>query len=332
MNRKSFRRALLAVVAAFLSMPVTTHAQDVGRVRDGELAASGAPVLYDAIVSIRPDWLPAGNANRVAVFVNGAYRGDASELRTIRTDSVVSVRLETPGYAAHSLRRYPAGTFDTVILVVMRSSALEPRKRFTASFHAGMSFSSISSSAQRGMEGAGYDAPFIRYADAIIAFKNEGATVPVAVGGTINARVRGRWGIALTGLHTRAAWAGGFKSIAPPVRAISTTATTSEGAVLVTADQSVFRLGVGPVFQRVDWEWASAPCQCKDNSASSSSSIGAAGEAMVSIPIGRVPLRPSMRLFGRYYPEQEVEAGATGERLQVGGFMMTIGVGLATHF
>lgn len=326
------RRALLAALTLFALAPVTLNAQTVGRMRDRELAASGAPVLYDAIASIHPDWLPLGGANRVAVFVNGAYRGDASELRNISTDSVGSVRLETPGYAAQFLSRYPAGTFDRVILVAMRSSALNPRERFTASFHAGMSVSSISSSVQRGMEGAGYDAPFIRYRDVIVAFKNQGTAVPVAVGGTINYRMRGRWGIALTGLHTRAAWAGGFKPVAPPVKAISTTATTSEGAVLVTADQSVFRLGVGPVFQRVDWEWASAPCQCSDLSATRTSSTGAAGEMVVSIPVPRVPVRPSMRVFGRYYPEQEIEAGATGERLQVGGFTMAIGVGLSTHF
>jgi hypothetical protein len=332
MTGRTLRCALLAALTIFALTPFTLHAQTAGRMRELELAASGAPVLYDAIASIHPEWLPPGDANRVGVFVNGAYRGDASELRNIRTDSVVGVRLVTPAYAAQHLRRFPAGTFDRVIVVVMRSSALAPRGRFTASFHAGMSVASISSSVQRGMKGAGYDAPFIRYRDAIVAFKNPQTTVPVAVGGTINYRMRGRWGIALTGLHTRAAWAGGFKSTAPPVKAISTTATTSEGAVLVTADQSVFRLGVGPVFQRVDWDWASAPCQCSDLSARRTSSTGAAGEIVMSIPVARVPVRPSMRVFGRYYPEQEIEAGATGERLQVGGFMMTIGVGMATHF
>jgi hypothetical protein len=332
MTGTMLRRALLAALTLFTLAPISLDAQAVGRIRDRELAASGSTILYDAIASIHPDWLPPGRANRVAVFVNGVYRGDASELRKIRTDSVGTVRLETPGYAAQYLRRYPAGTFNRVILVVMRGSPPAPRGRFTVAVHGGSSVVSISSSARRGMEGAGYDAPFIRYADAIVAFKKEGTTVPVAVGGTLNYRMRGRWGIALTGMHTRAAWAGGFKSTAPPVRAISTTATTSEGAVLVTADQRVFHVGVGPVFQRVDWEWASKPCQCSDLSASRTSSIGVAGEVVMSIPVPRVPLRPSMRLFGRYYPEQEIKAGATGERLQVGGFVMTIGVGLATNF
>ncbi|WP_420125496.1 hypothetical protein [Longimicrobium sp.] len=332
MTRITLRRALLGALTLFALAPVAVHAQMVGRLQDRDLAASGSTILYDAIASIHPEWLPAGGANRVAVFVNGTYRGDASELRKIPTDSVASVRLQTPGYATEYLRRYPAGTFDRVLLVATRSSTLSPRERFTVSVHAGMSVSSISSLVERGMEKAGYEDPFVRYRDVIVAFKSPATTVPLAVGGTINYRMRGRWGMALTGLHTRAAWAGRFKPVAPPLKAVSTTATTSEGAVLITADQSVFRVGVGPAFQRADWEWASAPCQCEDLSATRTSAFGAAGEIVASIPLPRVPVRPSMRVFGRYYPDQEIEAGATGERFQVGGFTMAIGLGLSTHF
>src|SRR5688500_7832609 len=102
---------VLAVVLPALA-PMALDAQTVGRMRDHELATSGSPILYDAIASIHPDWIPLGGAHRMAVFVNGAYRGDGSELRNISTDSVGSVRLETPEYAARFLRRYPAGSFD----------------------------------------------------------------------------------------------------------------------------------------------------------------------------------------------------------------------------
>ncbi|HEU4884897.1 MAG TPA: hypothetical protein VFT45_21745 [Longimicrobium sp.] len=323
---------MLATLMVFVLTPITLPAQAVGRMRDHELAASGAPILYDAIAAIHPDWLPPGGANRVAVFVNGVYRGDAGELRNIRTDSIGSVRLETPGYAAQYLRRYPAGSFDRVILVVTRGSAPASRGRFTVAFHGGSSVASMASAAHRELRAAGYGAQYEIFGQPpqVRTFKEKDAKVPFTTGASVNYRITDRWGVALVGVRTHTGWAGGFNEDANTV--VSTRTTSSEAAVLATADRGVLRVGVGPVYQRAEWNWATTWCGCKDLRTETSSSLGAAAEVVARVPLGRFPVNPSLSFLGRYYAAREVTFLAPDENVEVGGFMLTMGMGVSVHF
>jgi hypothetical protein len=332
MTGTTFRRALLAALTIFALGPVTLHAQEVGRLRDSELAASGAPVLYDAIASIHPEWLPLGSAHRVAVFVNGTYRGDASELRNIRTDSIGSVRLETPGYAAQYLRRYPAGSFDRVILVATRGGAPAPRGRFTIALHGGSSVASMASAAHRELQDAGYGAQkqTVGEPPVVHTFKDRGDRAPFTTGGSVGYRITETWGVAVAGLRTYAGWAGGFNQGENTV--VSTRVTSSEAAILATADRGVLRAGVGPAYQQAEWTWATTWCGCKDPRTETSSSLGVAAEVVARVPLGRFPVNPSLSFLGRYYPAREVTFRAPDEQLEVGGFMLTLGMGLSTHF
>lgn len=330
MTGTTLRRALLAALTLFALAPVTLDAQTVGRMRDRELASSGAPVLYDAIASIHPDWLPDGGANRVAVFVNGAYRGDASELRNIRTDSVGTVRLETSTYAAQYLRRYPAGTFDRVILVVMRGSAPAPRGRFTIAFHGGSSVASLASATRQDLRTAGYDAQKQIIPGDVLTWRETDDKVPFTTGASVGVRIRDRWGVAVIGLRTYEGWAGGFSDATK--RVVSTRMTSSEAAVLATADHSIFRVGAGPVYQQAEWNWSTAWCGCKDLRTEESRSLGIAAEVVARVPLGRFPVSPSLSFLGRYYPPEEVTFLAPNERMKVGGLMFTMGMGLSTHF
>jgi hypothetical protein len=332
MTGTTLRRALLAALTLFALAPSALDAQTVGRMRDHELATSGSPILYDAIASIHPDWLPDGGAHLVAVFVNGAYRGDAGQLRSIHTDSVGSVRLETPGYAAQFLRRYPAGSFDRVILVVMRGSPPAPRGRFTITFHGGSSVVSMASSARSELEEAGFGAQKEIIPGDVLTWRGsgKGTRVPFTTGGSVGFRITERWGVAVAGMRTYEGWAGGFNDAQKTV--VSTRMTSSEAAVLATADHGVLRVGVGPAYQESEWTWANGWCGCSAPRSESTSSLGAAAEVVARVPLGRIPVNPSLSVLGRYYPRKEVTSLAPDKPIEVGGFMLTLGMGLSLHF
>jgi hypothetical protein len=325
------RFSLLVLALALSSLATPASGQENVRVLHRELMASGAPGLYDGIARTRPGWLPAGGANRIAVFVNETYRGDASRLQEMAADSVAEVRWRKAEYVNIAEHPFPKGEFDAVLFVSTRGTGPRPRRRLTASFDVGMSVASMPGATQTALDDAGYswqevNATTVIDGEFIYRFENKGTQIPVAAGGTINYRLGEVVGVALTGLHTRTGWSGGYSP--ETMKTLSTYASSTEGALLATADQSVVRVGVGPAFQRVNWEWASGWCGCNDKTSSSSSLIGAAGEFLVALPLPNVPVRPAMRLFARYYPEREVDA--QGETLKVGGLMLTLSAGLAT--
>lgn len=330
MTGTTLRRTLLAALAIFALTPVPVYAQEAGRLRDRELAASGAPLLYDAVTAIRPDWIPLGSAHRVAVFVNGTYRGDASQLRLIRTDSVGSVRLETTGYAAKYLRRYPAGSFDRVILVATRGGAPAPVGRFTVALQGGSSVASLASAARQELRAAGYGAQKQQIPGDVLTWRSKEDRVPFTSGASAGYRITDRWGVAVIGLRTHTGWAGGFSDAAKTV--VSTRMTSSEAAVLATADHGVLRVGVGPAYQEAEWNWSTAWCACRDLRTETSSSLGIAAEVVARVPLGRFPVNPSLSFLGRYYPAQEVTFRAPDQRMEVGGLMLTLGMGLSAHF
>lgn len=330
MTRITLRRALLAALTLFPLAPMTADAQMVGRIRDRELGASGSTILYDAIASIHPEWLPDGGANRVAVFVNGTYRGDASELRNIQTDSVGAVRLETPGYAAQYLRRYPAGTFDRVILVVMRGSAPAPRGRIAIAVHGGSSVASLASLTRQELRAAGYGAQKQIVPGDVLTWRETDDKSPFTTGGSVGVRIRDRWGVAVMGMRTYEGWAGGFSDATK--RVVSTRMNSSEAAVLATADHSIFRVGVGPAYQQAEWNWSTAWCGCKDLRTEETTSLGVAAEVVARVPLGRFPVSPSLAFLGRYYPAEEVTYLPPDNRMEVGGFVFTMGMGLSAHF
>jgi hypothetical protein len=251
-------------------------------------------------------------------------------LRNIRTDSVGAVRLETPAYAAQYLRRYPAGSFDRVILVVMRGSAPAPRGRFTIAFHGGSSVASLASLTREELRATGYGAQKQIIPGDVLTWRETDDKTPFTTGGSVGIRIKDRWGVAVMGMRTWEGWAGGFSDATK--RVVSTRMTSSEAAVLATAEHSIFRLGVGPTYQQAEWDWTTAWCGCKDPRAEESSSLGVAAEMVARVPLGRFPVSPSLSFLGRYYPPEEVTYLPPDSRMEVGGFMFTMGMGLSVHF
>ncbi|HYR07971.1 MAG TPA: hypothetical protein VEQ60_09390 [Longimicrobium sp.] len=336
--RRTFALIFALAVAALESSSLS--AQQFARVRHRDLAATGAPTLYDAIAQILPEWLPQGEANRVAVFVNGTYQGDASRLRTILTDSVASVRRIPPEDVRRLANRYPAGDFDAALFVSMRGTGARARHRFTVSLDGGMGVAAMPSAGRRSLVSAGYDKrfhsytvfiPFLgTYEDRTDEFSEEGTNNPVAFGATFNYRVGQVWGVAVSGQHTTGGWIGGYSAEADS--AVSATASSTEGAILLTADVNAVRVGVGPAFQRTNWEWVGGWCQCEDPQSSTTTSLGAAAEVVVPLPLVGGPVVPAVRMLGRYYAPAETAYGVGGPAMEVGGFMFTMGVSLATRF
>jgi hypothetical protein len=342
MRTSTLRRALwlvFALAAVALHASESSAQQQFGRVRHRDLAATGAPALYDAIAQVLPEWLPRGEANRVAVFVNGTYQGDASRLRTILTDSVASVRRIPPEDVRRLANRYPAGDFDAALFVSMRGTGARARNRFTVSLDGGMGVAAMPSAGRRSLVSAGYDKrfhsytvfiPFLgTYEDRTDEFTEEETNNPVAFGATFNYRVGQVWGVAVSGQHTTGGWIGGYSAEADS--AVSATASSTEGAILLTADVNAVRVGVGPVLQRTNWEWVGGWCQCEDPQRSTTTSLGAAAEIVVPLPLGG-PVAPAVRMLGRYYAPAETAYGDGGPAMEVGGFMFTMGVSLATRF
>jgi hypothetical protein len=340
MLRTTFQRVLLGALTIFALAPLTLDAQQFARVRHRDLAATGAPSLYDAIAKILPEWLPQEEANRVAVFVNGTYQGDASRLRTILTDSVASVRRIPPQDVRRLANRYPAGDFDAALFVSMRGTGARPRNRLTVSLDGGMGVAAMPSAGRRSLVSAGYDrrfhsykvfVPFLgTYEDRTDEFREEGTNNPFAFGATFNYRAGQVWGVAVSGQHTTGGWIGGYSVEADS--AVSATASSTEGAILLTADASAVRVGVGPVLQRTNWKWVGGWCQCEDPQSSTTTSLGAAAEVVVPLPLVDGPVAPAIRMLGRYYAPAETVYGAGGPAMEAGGFMFTMGVSLATRF
>jgi hypothetical protein len=100
MIRSPFRWLPALLLALLAAAPA--EAQQTRPIRRGEIVRAPAANLYDLLAAVRPEWLSAGGDTtdlsqaRVLVLVGGVPAGTLAGLRTLGTEDVESVRLETP--------------------------------------------------------------------------------------------------------------------------------------------------------------------------------------------------------------------------------------------
>jgi hypothetical protein len=307
--------------------------------RERELRDNTAPTLYDAIAQLRPNWLLLGAgittrpaAEGVAVFVNRQYAGSLDALRAIDPRQVLAVRVNTPGYARAMDLRFPYEDFAAALFVELRRPDSErPRGRFTVSPEVGFSVLSLPGIARAALSDEGYGGDLKTASGGLVLHGDDGNTNPVVLGGSVHYRMRGPWGGALGVYHTLEGQAAG----ADPTRyleAVSSRVTSTEATLLLTRQAAALRLGVGPAVRTVDWSWADAYCECDDRETSGSTAVGVAGEIVAALPVASLPVFPEFKLLARYYPSQQSEFSKFSEPLEVGGLVLTMGLGIATQF
>jgi hypothetical protein len=326
---------LLPVLVRFAMLallPLTATAagaQVSDQLGSSELRGS-APRLFDAIAQLRPQWLRAGDtspAGRVVVYLNGRHVGDARVLHTIATEDVISAQLRSAEYVRTTDPRFPRVAFDAAIYVATRSKRQVSAGRVTLSLDAGFNARSLPHVMEDALADRGYGTKMDP--TAIAQFGEQGTRFPPSVGGTVHYGVRGPWGVAATAQHTLKGWSGAFSE--ETGLAVSANVTSTEGALLVTRETGILRAGVGPAYRQVSWDWTRGFCECTSPQTSSSGALGAAAEAMVELPLSQ-RVFPTFRVLARYYPSQSSEYEPIGEPLDVSGFVVTMGVGIATRF
>jgi hypothetical protein len=324
-------RAALAVLAVLVLAAPAARAQDGDVLRARELRGA-PPVLYDALAQLRPAWLQmAGDSaaeGRVVVFLNGRHTGDTRVLRTMRTEDVVLARLRSSEFVRRTDPRFPRDEFDVAIYVSTRGQQAPAAGRVTVSLDAGFDLRSIPAAMDDGLADAGFDAKVLVTEQNVARFSDEGTSSPASVGATVHYGMRGNLGVALSGVHTLQGWSGGYSREVN--QAVSARLTSTEGLLLLTRDVGVVRAGVGAAYRQVSWAWASHFCQCSNEQSRSGGAAGAAAEAVVRIPLARVV--PGFRLLARYYPSQKAEYEPLKGSVDVGGFIVTMGVSLGARF
>lgn len=324
------RIAVLA--AALLASPAVAQRADLLRPRDLQDAP---PRLADAIAQLRPHWLTEGESatqvRRVVVFVNGRYLGDARVLFTIATAEVLSARVRDPGYVRSTDARFPREEFDVAIYVATRSvAAVPPAGRLTVSVDPGFDILALGPLTENALDRAGFDQARKETERGVTPFNDPaaGGRQPV-LGATVHYGVRGPWGVALTGQYTWGVRALGYSPAADT--AVTITVSSSEAALLATGTGRAFRVGVGPVYRRLDAAWEGGFCQCREPSENTSTALGVAAEGVVQLPL-TAHARPGLRFAARYYPTHKLDYAALPEPLDVRGLVLTLGLSLGVRF
>jgi hypothetical protein len=322
--------ACFAMLAILALTALPAGAQVSAELGSSELRGSSAPRLFDAIAQLRPEWLRAGvesPGGRVVVYLNGRHVGDARVLHTIATEDVISAQWRSAEYVRTTDPAFPREAFDGAIYVATRAKRQLPAGRLTLSLDAGFNLRSLPHVMDDALADRGYDTKMDP--TAVARFAEQGTGFPPSVGGTVHYGVRGPWGVAATAQHTLKGWSGAFSE--ETGLAVSADVTSTEGALLVTRETGTFRAGVGPAYRQVSWDWTRGFCQCTSQQSSSSGALGAAAEALLALPLSQ-RVFPTFRVLARYYPSQSSEYEPLGEPLDVSGFVVTMGVGLATRF
>jgi hypothetical protein len=326
----------IACVAAALALAAVPAAAQRGpeSLTRAELERSSAPHLYDAIAELRPDWLLLGGGpsgvDRVLVFLDGRHVGNVLALRGIRTDQVVAVRLRGEEYVRRTNPRFPRQGFTAALYVSTRGRATAPQGRVTISLEGGFSAHSLAHVTRDALFDAGYTRDFIVGPLGVVDFADEGTPIPPSIGIGVQYGVRGALGVEVTAQYTTEGWAGGYS----PERSEAASAfmTSAEAAVLATASRNALRVGVGPAVRIVSWRWSRGFCQCSDEEESSSLAVGAAGEVAALLPVGRSRVVPQFRILARWYPSQDPGYTRLPDDVDAGGFVVSMGVGIATQF
>ncbi|HEX2076647.1 MAG TPA: hypothetical protein VHG08_03030 [Longimicrobium sp.] len=334
---RSLRPLACALAALALAAPGAAAQRSQESLTRRELERSSAPQLYDAIAELRPGWLElAGDpstpaaADRLLVFLDGRHVGNVLALRGIRTDQVVAVRVRSEEYVRRTNPRFPRQEFAAAIYVSTRGRASAPQGRVTISLDGGFNARSLPHGVRDGLSDAGYTRDFAVTELGVVDFADEGTPIPPSIGGTVHYQVRGPMGVGVTAQHTLEGWAGGWD----PDRgeAVSAFMTSTEAAVLLTASRNALRVGFGPAVRTVSWNWSRGFCQCADEEESSSTAFGAAWEVAALLPVGRSRVVPQFRAMARWYLAQDPTYTRLPDDVDVGGFAITMGVGLATRF
>lgn len=323
---------LFAVLAALVAAAPAARAQsDVLRARE---LREAPPRLYDAIAQLRPSWLQlAGDSAaqaRVVVYLNGRHVGDTRVLHTIQTQTVTQVRLRNPEFVRRTDPAFPRDEFDAAIFVGTSSGPVSSRTgRVTVSLDAGFNVASFPRVMDAALADAGYDAKVLVRETGSARFEDPGPSRPASLGATVQYGLSGPWGVALAGVYTLPGWSGGYSAEAN--QAVSADVTTTEVALLATRETSAVRLGVGPVYRQVQWDWAASFCQCVNEQSGSGGAAGVAAEGLLALPLGSRVV-PAFRVLARYYPSQDAEYETLAEPVDVGGFVLTMGLGFVTRF
>jgi hypothetical protein len=319
----------VAVVAALvLAAPAARAQDDVLRARD---LRGAAPRLYDAITQLRPTWLQLADpaaTERIAVYVNGRYLGDARVLRTIETAQVTSARLRSSATVRAMDLPLPPNEFDVAVDVATRPLERPAAPgRVTLSLDAGVDLRSLAHGVRGALADAGYDREKLQAQAGTTQF--DGTQLPVTLGAAVHYAVRGPWGVQLVAQHTLEGVGGGYSR--ERIESVSAAVTSTEAALLVSRDSRAVRLSAGPVFRQVDWSWARGFCRCEEPETDNGSAVGVAGEGRVTLPYGR-RVSPAFRVMARYYPSQTSSYSVLTDEVDAGGLVITTSLSVATRF
>jgi hypothetical protein len=336
-NLRFVLRSICALAVLGIAAP-GAGAQNRASLPERELRASSAPKLYEAIAQLRPDWLllgagPEGSSeDRVVVFLNGSHMGNLTVLRGIETAQVLSVRVRSPEFVRRTRTRFPREEFAAALFVETRSLAPErQRGRVTFALEGGFNFRSLAQATRQALREQGYTKEFGSVSSGVVQYAQDGTLTPPVLGASVHYRARGGWGGALAVHRMLESRAGG----ANPelyLAAVSANVTSTEAALMLTRDVKALRLGAGPALRMVNWTWIDGYCKCDDRETSSSSALGAAAEVRAALPLRSLPISPEFKLLARYYPSQQTEFSRLDDPLEVGGLVVTMGMGISTGF
>lgn len=337
-----FTRSVLVIAGALAVLPLAASPAAAQRASEAisvaELRSRGAGTLYEAVAALRPDWLLlAGDASdteqaeQLVVFVDGRHVGNVLALRGLQASEVRSVRLRSQEFVRATIPRFPRTEFAAALFVATLGRREAPAPgRVTVSVDAGVNMISAPRIVRRGIEDQGYGGTTVPTADGFLQLEDPGTGIPVStLGATVHYAATPKWGVAVMGQHTLEGWAGGYRR--ENSRVVSALLTSNEGAVMVTRDANWMRLGIGPSFRMLDWNWARASCRCADEESFSNSAFGAAADAKFLLPVGSRVV-PHIRIHARYYGKQETSYSLLEEPVDAGGLVVTVSAGVSGHF
>jgi hypothetical protein len=328
---------LLCALAFLVTFHSAAEAQAGERIREAELRMSSAPSLSAAIAELRPGWVftdAAGGSDvagaRAVVFVNGRQAASLDTLRLLPTAQVASVHLRSPVYVRQNMARTPRDVFDIAIFVSTRGAPVPRQGRLTVSLDVGYSVRALPEVALDALRDAGYSEDYESSPGGGGVAQQEGPLRPPGVGATLHYGIRGPWGAGVIVSHTLEGRVGA-QDPNRSLEAVTTTMTSTEVALVGTWHGRVLRVGAGPAVRSVSWSWADGFNPSGDREGSTTTGVGMAAELLAALPV-RSPVFPQFKVLARYYPSQTTEFSELEDPLEVGGLVVTMGLGVATRF
>lgn len=330
------RLSVLFALLFFSSRRAEAQRTDVA-IRQSELRGSAAPHLYAAIAELRPGWTVLNEAaagvapeQRALVFVNGQQVESADALRAIEPSQVVAVRLRSAEYVRRTMPRYQGERFACALFVFTRGAPVRYEGRVTLSLDVGYTVRSLPEVTRAALAERGYQEPYSNAPNGGGLQVAKGTMHPVSLGGSLHYGIRGAWGAGLTVSHTLEGEVG-LQDPARSLEAVVATLTSTEAAILATWQGPAVRVGAGPAVRSVRWTWTEGYNASPARESDRSSAVGVATEMVLEIPV-RTVVSPQLKVTARYYPSQSTEFSELEGPLEVGGMVVTMGLGVATRF